>query len=155
MGYHYALNDGEPEEVALALNEQYMPKYAGGPLPTTATGNALSIAEKVDSLVGLFGINQPPTGTKDPFALRRAALGVLRIIVENKLDIDLNDLLSWAAEQYEELANENVVNDLVDYMLERFRSWYDDEKHFRRSVSYLLALAAQRDRSTLTYVFEP
>lgn len=141
MGYHYALNDGEPEEVALALNEQYMPKYAGGPLPTTATGNALSIAEKVDSLVGLFGINQPPTGTKDPFALRRAALGVLRIIVENKLDIDLNDLLSWAAEQYDELANENVVDDLVDYMLERFRSWYDDENI---SAEVFLSVSARR-----------
>lgn len=141
MGYHYALHDGEPEEVALALNEQYMPKYAGGPLPTTATGCALSIAEKVDSLVGLFGINQPPTGTKDPFALRRAALGVLRIIVEKELDIDLNDLMSWAAEQYDGLANESVVDDLVDYMLERFRSWYEDENI---SAEVFLSVNARR-----------
>jgi glycyl-tRNA synthetase beta chain len=127
MGYHYALHDGESEEVALALNEQYKPKFAGDSLPTTKTGCALSIAEKLDSLVGLFGINQPPTGTKDPFALRRAALGVLRIIVEEKLELDLNDLVAWAAEQYDCLENDEVVPELVSYMLERFRAWYEDE----------------------------
>ena len=127
MGYHYALYDGEAEDVALALNEQYMPKYAGAPLPTTATGCALSIAEKLDSLVGLFGIKQPPTGTKDPFALRRAALGLLRIIVEKQLNLDLKDLIGWSTALYGSLENENIERDLIDYLLDRFRAWYEDE----------------------------
>lgn len=126
MGYHYARFDGEDEEVAMALNEQYLPKYAGGPLPTTLTGCAVSIAEKMDSLVGLFGINQPPTGTKDPFALRRAALGVLRIIVEKQLDLDLREVIAWSKSLHNSLANEQVDDELVDYLLERFRAWYED-----------------------------
>jgi glycyl-tRNA synthetase beta chain len=74
-GYYYALNDGEPEDVALALNEQYMPRGAGAELPTTLTGAAVAIADKLDTLVGIFGIGMLPTGSKDPYALRRAALG--------------------------------------------------------------------------------
>ncbi|MFP3440879.1 glycine--tRNA ligase subunit beta, partial [Pantoea sp. SIMBA_133] len=85
MGQYYAANDGEPEDVAKALNEQYMPRFAGDDLPTTLTGCAIAIADRLDSLVGLFGINQPPSGTRDPFALRRASLGVLRIIIEREL----------------------------------------------------------------------
>ena len=127
MAYHYALHDGEAEDVALALNEQYMPKQAGGELPSTSTGCALAIAEKLDSLVGLFGINQPPTGTKDPFALRRASLGVLRIIVEKQLDVDLRDLISWAMEEHTGLENKDLETQLLDYLLDRFRAWFDDE----------------------------
>ena len=127
MAYHYALHDGEAEDVALALNEQYMPKQAGGELPSTQTGCALAIAEKLDSLVGLFGINQPPTGTKDPFALRRAALGVLRIIVEKQLDLDLRDLISWAIAEHSALENKDLEAQLLDYLLDRFRAWFDDE----------------------------
>jgi len=127
MGYHYALHDGEEQEVARAINEQYMPTHAGAELPGTVTGCALAIAEKVDSLVGLFGINQPPTGTKDPFALRRAALGVLRIIIEKELDLDLLDLFSWSRQCHCELENDNLETELLEYMLERFRAWYQDE----------------------------
>lgn len=127
MAYHYALHDGEAEDVALALNEQYMPKQAGGELPSTLTGCALAIAEKLDSLVGLFGINQPPTGTKDPFALRRASLGVLRIIVEKQLDLDLQDLIGWAIEEHTALENKDLETQLLDYLLDRFRAWFDDE----------------------------
>lgn len=148
MAYHYALHDGENEDVALALNEQYMPKYAGGPLPTTATGCAVSIAEKLDSLVGLFGINQPPTGTKDPFALRRAALGILRIIVEKQLPLDLQDLIRWAAEAHSTLENDKVETQLLDYLLDRFRSWYDDEGI---SAEVFLAVSARRPTKPLDF----
>src|SRR5690606_33111658 len=89
MGYHYARHDGEPEEVAQALNEQYLPRFAGDALPATLTGTVLALAERLDTITGLFGIGQPPTGSKDPFALRRAALGILRILVEKQLDLDL------------------------------------------------------------------
>ena len=141
MGSHYARFDGESEEISLALNEQYMPKFAGDDLPSTKTGQALSIAEKLDSLVGLFGINQPPTGTKDPFALRRASLGILRVIVEKQLDLDLNDMISWSLEQYAELKNDNVKEELVTYMLERFRAWYEGENI---SAEVFLSVCARR-----------
>jgi len=141
MAYHYALHDGEAEEVALALNEQYMPKQAGGELPSTLTGCALAIAEKLDSLVGLFGINQPPTGTKDPFALRRASLGILRIIVEKQLDLDLRDLISWAAAEHSALENDKLDKQLLDYLLDRFRAWFDDEGI---SAEVFLAVSARK-----------
>lgn len=127
MGYHYALNDGEPEEVALAQNEHYMPRFHGDELPQTKTGISVAIADRLDTLVGLFGINQPPTGSKDPFALRRATLGTLRIIVENNLALDLRSLLQAAADQYGNLpAQESVVEQVVEFMLERFRAWYEE-----------------------------
>ena len=143
MGYYYALHDGEAKEVALALSEQYKPKGASDTLPSETTGQALSIAEKVDSLVGLFGINQPPTGTKDPFALRRAALGVLRIIVEKQLNLDLSDLISWSIDQYADdtLENKNVEQELINYMLDRFRAWYEDENI---SAEVFLSVSARR-----------
>ncbi|WP_321864933.1 glycine--tRNA ligase subunit beta, partial [Pseudomonas paraveronii] len=99
-GYYYALNDGEPDDVALALNEQYMPRVAGAELPTTLTGAAVAIADKLDTLVGIFGIGMLPTGSKDPYALRRAALGVLRILIDKKLDLDLTQAVVFAVGQF-------------------------------------------------------
>ncbi|MGB0732143.1 MAG: glycine--tRNA ligase subunit beta [Pontibacterium sp.] len=128
MGYHYALNDGEDEAVAKAMDEQYMPRFAGDELPTTAPGIAIAIADRLDTLTGLFGINQPPTGSKDPFALRRAALGVLRIIVERELSLDLRELITLAASNHPNLsAREGLEDKVLDFMLERFRAWYEDE----------------------------
>ncbi|WP_290697024.1 glycine--tRNA ligase subunit beta [Amphritea sp.] len=128
MGYHYALNDGEDEAVALAQNEQYMPRFSGDELPTSEPGIAVALADRLDTLTGLFGINQPPTGSKDPFALRRASLGVLRIIVERQLDLDLEDLIKVAADSHSNLpARDGLETKIVDFMLERFRAWYDDE----------------------------
>ncbi len=128
MGYHYATNDGEPAEVASAIFEQYLPKFAGDQLPDSKTGQALAIADRLDTLVGLFGINQPPTGSKDPFALRRATLGVLRILVEKELSLDLKVLLQQAARNYNELpAREGLEDTVLEFMLERFRAWYSDE----------------------------
>ena len=128
MGYHYALNDGEDEGVALAQNEQYMPRFAGDVLPESEPGIAVALADRLDTLTGLFGINQPPTGSKDPFALRRASLGILRIIVERKLDLDLADLIQVAADNHNDLpARKGIETKVTDFMLERFRAWYDDE----------------------------
>lgn len=128
MGYHYALNDGEAEEVALAQNEHYMPRFHGDQLPSGNTAIAVAIADRLDTLTGLFGINQPPTGSKDPFALRRAALGVLRIIVELELPLDLAELLDKAAAQFGALpAQASVSGQVVDFMLERFRAWYEEK----------------------------
>ncbi|WP_271272357.1 glycine--tRNA ligase subunit beta [Aliamphritea hakodatensis] len=128
MGYHYALNDGEDEAVAKAQNEQYMPRFAGDKLPQTEPGIAVALADRLDTLTGLFGINQPPTGSKDPFALRRASLGVLRIIVERELNLDLRDLISVAVSNHKDLpAADGLEEKVLNFMLERFRAKYDDE----------------------------
>ena len=128
MGMHYARHDGEDEEVAVALNEQYMPRFAGDELPKSLVASAVALADKFDTLTGIFGIGQAPKGSADPFALRRAALGVLRIIVEKNLPLDLEDLVKKSAALFgDKLTNQNVVADVVDFMLGRFRAWYQDE----------------------------
>jgi len=127
-GYYYALHDGEDENVAVALNQQYWPKFAGDRLPENPTACALGLADRLDTLVGIFGIGQPPTGSKDPFALRRASLAVLRIMVELGLDLDLRDCLQLAAAQYPEgLIADDTPGKVFDYMIERFRAWYEEE----------------------------
>ncbi|SUT87619.1 glycyl-tRNA synthetase subunit beta [Actinobacillus ureae] len=128
MGMHYARHDGEDEEVAVALNEQYMPRFAGDELPKSLVACSVALADKFDTLTGIFGIGQAPKGSADPFALRRAALGSLRIIVEKNLPLDLEDLVRKSAALFgDKLINANVVEDVVDFMLGRFRAWYQDE----------------------------
>lgn len=128
MGMHYARHDGEDEEVAVALNEQYMPRFAGDELPKSLVASSVALADKFDTLTGIFGIGQQPKGSADPFALRRAALGALRIIVEKNLPLDLSDLVATSAKLFgDKLTNTNVVEEVVDFMLGRFRAWYQDE----------------------------
>ncbi|MBP6121563.1 MULTISPECIES: glycine--tRNA ligase subunit beta [Providencia] len=142
MGMHYARHDGESEDVALALKEQYQPRFAGDELPSTDVSAALALAEKMDTLAGIFGIGQHPKGDKDPFALRRAALGVLRIIVEKGYQLDLVEMTQEAARLYgDKLTNENVVNDVVEFMLGRFRSWYQELGY---SIDTIQAVLARR-----------
>lgn len=128
MGRYYALNDGEPADVADAMLEQYLPAFAGDRLPDTAVGTAIALADRLDTLVGIFGIGQPPTGSRDPFALRRASLGVLRILVEKEIDLALRPTLDIAAGLHTGLS---VGNDLTEqvltYLIERFRAWYEDQ----------------------------
>ncbi|CCP04918.1 glycyl-tRNA synthetase, beta subunit [Erwinia amylovora Ea644] len=142
MGMHYARHDGEAEDVAVALNEQYQPRFAGDVLPSNPVACALAIADKMDTLAGIFGIGQHPKGDKDPFALRRAALGVLRIIVEKNLPLDLQTLTEEAVRLYgNKLSNAKAVDEVIDFMLGRFRAWYQEEGH---SVDTLQAVLARR-----------
>lgn len=128
MGRYYAINDGEPGDVAIALDEQYMPRFAGDELPTTMTGQILAVADKLDTLLGIFAIGQKPTGEKDPFALRRAALGVLRIIIERELILDLRDVLAFAADALSEVVDTQVaIEDVLEFMLERLRVYYTNQ----------------------------
>ena len=127
-GYYYALNDGEPEDVALALNEQYMPRGAGAELPSTLTGAAVAIADKLDTLVGIFGIGMLPTGSKDPYALRRAALGVLRILIEKQLDLDLTGAVNFAVEQFgAKVKAAGLAEQVLEFIFDRLRARYEDE----------------------------
>jgi len=139
MGRYYALHDHEPAEVAEALREQYLPRFAGDALPATRTGMALSIADKLDTIAGIYATGQKPTGTRDPFGLRRAALGLLRTSIEHGLDLDLQQLIGQAvaaaradmarvaAEQGKALGvidAEKLAPEVYDYVIERLRAYY-------------------------------
>jgi glycyl-tRNA synthetase beta chain len=127
-GYYYALHDGETEDVAMALEQQYWPRFSGDKLPEGNTACVLALADRLDTLCGIFGIGQPPTGSKDPFALRRASLAVLRIIVGKDLALDLRECLALAQSQYPEgVIDPQCTERVLEYMIERFRAWYEDE----------------------------
>ena len=126
-GYYYALNDGENAEVAAAMNEQYMPRFAGDQLPATTTGTIIALADRLDTISGIFGIGQQPTGSKDPFALRRASIAVLRLLVEKNLALDLRELLAFAKAQHKHLTlGDEMVEQVLGYMLDRFRAMFED-----------------------------
>jgi glycyl-tRNA synthetase beta chain len=125
MGRYYAAHDKEPGDVAAAIDEHYLPRFAGDQLPVTRTGQALAIADRLDTLVGIFAIGEAPTGEKDPFGLRRAALGVLRILIEKKLLLDLHPLLAHAATlQPAALKADKILDAVLEFILERMRAYY-------------------------------
>ncbi|WP_143871078.1 glycine--tRNA ligase subunit beta [Catenovulum sediminis] len=149
MGMHYAKHDGEAEAVANALNEQYQPRFAGDQLPSAPVSCAVALADKFDTLAGIFGIGLLPKGDKDPFALRRAAIGALRIIVENKLNLDLLDITYKAIELYgDKLTNKSAANDVVDFVFGRFRAWYQDQGY---QVEIIQAVSEQRPTEPLDF----
>ncbi len=140
MGRYYALHDGEDPQVAAALDEYYKPRFAGDSLPDTATSRALALADRIDTLVGIFAIGQIPSGVKDPFALRRAALGVLRILIECKLAIDLKELLTQAAANFDKaLDASKAIEPVMDYCLDRLTAYYQDKDISTEVIQSVLA----------------
>jgi glycyl-tRNA synthetase beta chain len=128
MGRYYAQHDGEPGDVAAAIDEHYMPRFAGDQLPQTKTGQAVAIADRLDTLLGIIAIGQVPTGDKDPYALRRAALGVLRCMIENNLALDLQPLLTTAASHFsKELKAKTAIDATIEFVLERLRVYYTNQ----------------------------
>ncbi|MFB6434518.1 MAG: glycine--tRNA ligase subunit beta [Candidatus Malihini olakiniferum] len=145
MGMHYARHDGEEEDIAVALNEQYHPRFSGDTLPSSGVACALAIADKIDTLSGIFGIGQYPKGDKDPFALRRTALGILRIIVEKQLPLDLQTLTEEATRLYgDKLTNAKVVDEVIEFMLGRFLTWYQEDGHSVDAIQAVLACRPTR-----------
>jgi glycyl-tRNA synthetase beta chain len=144
MGRYYATHDGEPAEVAAAIAEQYLPRFAGDRLPATGAGVALAVADRLDTIVGIFAIGQKPTGAKDPFGLRRAALGLLRILIEKRVGMDLRELIIAAldsvradtqrlvkgtqpfteSEKGSIPFSDGIVDEVYGFMMERLRAWY-------------------------------
>lgn len=126
MGYYYALNDGEDIQVAHALNEQYMPRYAADSLPQSILGGALSLADRIDTLVGIFAIGQKPSGVKDPFKLRRHALAVVRLLIAMPQPLDLSSLIDAASANYANtlLVGKSLISELKPFILERLHSYY-------------------------------
>jgi glycyl-tRNA synthetase beta chain len=149
MGRYYAQAQGEPQELALALEEHYRPRFAGDALPATKTGQAVALADKIDTLVGIFAIEQRPTGGKDPFGLRRAALGLLRIVLEGRLDLDLFELLASAAAA-QPVLRAGVVDEVYDFIAERLRGLLLEDAG--TSSEMLDAVLANRPRSPLDAV---
>ncbi len=130
MGRYYALADNEPSEVAIAIEEQYFPKQSGSKTPTSITGQILSVAEKLDTLCGIFSVGLIPTGDKDPYALRRATIGTLRIIIENKLDLDIVELINSALAQYKHtFEKEKTQRLIVDFVFERLKGYCLDQNY--------------------------
>ena len=149
MGKYYARNDGESEAIAQALEDQYRPRYAGDNLPDGQIGCALAIADKVDSLVGIFGINQAPKGDKDPFALRRAAIGLIRIIIEKDLNLDIEVLIHKSIEAFsDKLSNENTAVNVIDFVMGRFRAYYL-EKNI--NIDVIQAVLAKKPTAPLDF----
>ena len=145
MGSYYAANDGEAPEVAQAIHEQYQPRFAGDDLPASETGAILAVADKLDTMVGLFGIGQPPTGSKDPFALRRSAIGILRILVEKPLELDLKWLIKASVESFpDDLLLADTGDKVFEFILERFRAWYLDEGISSEEFQSVFALRPSR-----------
>ena len=128
MGRYYATHDGEADAVATAIEEHYLPRFAGDDLPATATGQAVALADRLDSMVGIFATGQQPTGVKDPFALRRAALGVIRICIEQQLDLDLETLLNAAADALgHKIDARSAVDEVFGYIMDRLLGYYQDK----------------------------
>lgn len=150
MGMHYARHDGEPEGVALAIEAHYRPRYAGDALPATTEGAAVAIADKLDTLVGIFAIGQTPRGDRDPFGLRRAAIGLLRMLVELELDLDFKAIIANAAEAYAgtiEVSKE-VQDDIFNFLLGRFRAWYQEQGV---AVDVIQSVLARRPQKALDF----
>jgi glycyl-tRNA synthetase beta chain len=139
MGAYYARHDGEPEAVAAAIVEHYQPRFAGDALPRTQTGTAVALADKLETLAGLFGIGQQPTGDKDPFALRRHALGVIRMLVEGRLPLPLPALLDTAFAAFELEAAQGRTA-LEDFIYERLAGWLRDRGHSAQEVAAVIDL---------------
>lgn len=149
MGKYYALNDGESTSIAQALEDQYRPRFAGDSLPEANIGCAVAISDKIDTLVGIFGINQPPKGDKDPFALRRAAIGVIRIIIEKQLDLDLATLIEESISLFgDKLSNENTAENVLDFIMGRFRAFYQEQGI---AVDVIQAVLAKKPSAPLDF----
>ncbi len=144
MGYYYALNDNENIDVALALNEQYMPRFAADSLPETDLGIALSLADRIDTLVGIFAIGQKPSGVKDPFKLRRHALAVVRLLIATSVPLNLTALIEEAVAHYENKVSVDVamITELKVFILERLQSYYQSNG---LSADLVQAVRARQD----------
>ncbi|MBT8047671.1 MAG: glycine--tRNA ligase subunit beta [Xanthomonadales bacterium] len=141
MGQHYAAASGEHETVAAAIGEHYSPRFAGDSIPVSPCGKIVSISDRLDTLVGIFAAGQRPSGNKDPFALRRSALGLVRILIEADMDLSLNWLLALAAEQLsgQQVIEPELLRDVRNFVVDRLGNYYRDQNHGAELISAVLA----------------
>ena len=143
MGGYYARNDGEEELVAKAISQHYHPRFAGDSLPSTDEGLSVSIADKIDTITGIYGIGQGPTGSKDPYALRRMALGLLRMMVEAKLQLNLKDLIQYSLSLHADEVNRDSEGDIYQFMMDRLRAYYKEKNVSSRAFESVLAVSPE------------
>ena len=147
MGRYYALHDKEPKQVSEAIEQHYWPRFAGDDLPQSDVSQCLALADRIDSLMGIFAIGQKPTGVKDPFALRRAALAVVRILIEKSLPLDLADLCCKASEGLaQKIDTDGVETEVIDYIFDRLRAYYADQ-----GIGFDIVDAVACDRPTVLW----
>ncbi len=145
MGRYYALHDGEPPEVADAIEQHYRPRFADDELPASLTGTWVALADKLETLVGLFGIGERPTGDKDPFALRRHAIGVLRLLMEKKLPLELGVVIAAAEDNFIRVPNFSpATSAVVDFLFDRLRGLLRDKGYSANEVEAVVSLSPQR-----------
>jgi glycyl-tRNA synthetase beta chain len=140
MGGYYARNDGETAAVATAISEHYHPRFAGDSLPSTEEGLVVAIADKLDTITGIYGIGQGPTGSKDPYALRRMALGLLRIMVESKLNLNLKDLIAASLSAHSSNVDGECALSIYKFMMDRLRAYYKEQKLSAKAFEAVLAV---------------
>ena len=143
MGGYYAENDNESSAVATAISEHYHPRFAGDTLPSTNEGLAVAIADKLDTITGIYGIGQGPTGSKDPYALRRMALGLLRMIVESKLSLNLKDLIAKSLDLHTQDVDRDANDDIYKFMMDRLRAYYKEQKLSSKAFDAVLAITPE------------
>ncbi len=154
MGEHYARVEQLDSSVAAALSEQYLPRFSGDSVPSSAIGATLALADRIDTLVGIFAIGQAPTGSSDPFALRRASLAVLRILIEHRIDLDLRAVVRHAAQLYNAVVvSESTEKQVFTYIIERFKSLFEEEGVSTASVQAVMVkqLSSPLDIAQRTY----
>ncbi|MBT5784557.1 MAG: glycine--tRNA ligase subunit beta [Candidatus Thioglobus sp.] len=140
MGGYYALNDGEDESVSIAIREHYHPRFSGDSLPSSKEGLVVAIADKLDTITGIYGIGQGPTGSKDPYALRRMALGLLRIMVEGQLNLDLKALIAQSLSLHSSKVDASSADDIYQFMMDRLRAYYKEQKVSAKAFEAVLAV---------------
>ncbi|GMU69184.1 MAG: glycine--tRNA ligase beta subunit [Steroidobacteraceae bacterium] len=150
MGAYYAAADGEPAVVATAIREHYLPRGAGDALPETEPGTAVALADRLDTLAGIFAIGQKPTGTRDPFGLRRAAIGVLRILIEKRIDLDLRAVID-AAVALQPVRSTSAADEVYGYVMERLRAYYLEQPGTRYTTEMIDAVLATAPRAPLDF----
>ena len=154
MGGYFANEQGFDKEISLAVSEQYLPVGSGTKIPKKPYSIALSLADKIDTLVGFFGVNQKPTSSKDPFALRRLALGIIRIIIENKKDFKIRDLINYSSSLYQdqgfEFENKSLQKELLDFLLERLK-YYMKEENIRNDIIQASISSSNLDQSVIIF----
>jgi len=141
MGGYYALNDGESKKVSVAIREHYQPRFSGDDLPSTEEGIAVSLADKIDTLTGIYGIGQGPTGSKDPYALRRTALGMLRILLEGKIELNLKSLIDFSLNLHLEEVDRDTAGDIYSFMMDRLKAYYRDANIVSNIYEAVLAVS--------------
>jgi len=140
MGGYYALNDGEDESVSIAIREHYHPRFSGDSLPSSKEGLVVAIADKLDTITGIYGIGQGPTGSKDPYALRRMALGLLRIMVEGQLNLDLKALIAQSLSLHSSKVDASSADDIYQFMMDRLRAYYKEQKVSAKAFEAVLTV---------------